>query len=253
MVGGDLAERPLVERFGRLKELGFDGVELDSPNNFTREEVLAAKRATGLEIPGVVDSVHWRDRLNDPDPAVRRKGIDALSTALRDAAAYGATSVLLVPGKVTKQDGYAECYRLSQQAIREVLPLAAELKVTIALENVWNNFLLSPIEFAHFVDELDSPWVGVHFDVGNVVRFGWPEHWVRTLAHRLVRIDVKEYSRRKRSFEVDLMTGDCDWPEVMKALGEVRYRGWFTAEMRGGDRPRLQQIAAGMDRILGLG
>ncbi len=252
MVQGEFAGKSLLEKFQLLRRLGFDGVELDSPNELSLDEVLAAKAATGLEIPGVVDSRHWQQRLNDADVAVRGQGVEALRTALRDAKAYGASTVLLVPGKVSKLDDYAACYRLSQEGIREVLPLAEELEVQIALENAWNNFLLSPVECARYIDELDSPWVGAYLDVGNVLRHGWPEHWIRALGHRILKIDVKEYQRQRRTFAVPLLEGDCDWPGVMKALHEVRYRGWFTAELPGGGEQSLRDTATRMQRILDL-
>jgi len=252
MVQGAFARRPLVDKFRLLKSLGFDGVELPSPNGFSEQEVLEARDAADIEIPGVVDSRHWHTRLNDPSAEVRGKGVAALQAALRDASAYGATTALLVPGLVDKNHDYEECYRHSQACIREVLPLAAELGVQVALENVWNNFLLSPMELARYLDEFDSPWIGAYFDVGNVVRAGWPEQWIRTLAHRILKIDVKEYHRGKRSFHVPLLEGDCDWPAVMLALRDVGYRGWFTAEVAGGGESALRDVGQRMDRIFKL-
>ena len=127
---------------------------MDSPNGFDTAEVLAAKEATGLEIPGVVDSAHWHATLGDPNPAVRARGVAALETALRDCKAYGGTTVLLVPGVVNADLPYHLVYERSQAEIRKALPLARELGVKIAFENVWNNFLLSPLEAARYVDEL---------------------------------------------------------------------------------------------------
>ena len=165
--------------------------------------------------------------------------------------------MLLVPAVVNKQVSYVDAYRRSQEEIRTVLPLAAELEVTIAIENVWNNFLLSPIEAARYLDELESPWVGWHFDVGNVVTYGWPEHWIRTLGRRIVKLDVKEFSRAKRDaeglwkgFQVELLEGDCDWPAVMKALDDVGYEGWATLEVSGGDARRLSDLSARLERII---
>lgn len=246
----------LLQKFELLKALGFDGVELDSPNGLDRAEVLDARDASGLPIHGVVDSVHWSKPMSSPDEAVRRAGIDALVTALRDAKAYGASSVLLVPGVVNKQVSYRDAYERSVACIREVLPLAAELEIHIALENVWNNFLLSPLELCRYIDEFDSPWIGSYFDVGNVVRFAWPEHWIEALGPRILKVDVKEYSRKKQNdeglwkgFAVELHEGDCDWPAVMKAFDAIGYEGWFTAEIPGGGEDRLRDIAARMDRI----
>ena len=248
----------VAEKFRIARDCGFDGVEMDSPNGLDLEEVLAAKQSTGIEIPGVVDSVHWSKPLSHPDPAVRREGIRGLETAIRDCKAYGGGSVLLVPAVVNKSMSYADAYARSQACIREVLPLARELGILISMENVWNNFLLSPIEAARFTDELDPGVCGWHFDVGNIVAYGWPEHWIEVLGSRIRRLDVKEYSRGKldnegrwAGFGVELLEGDCDWPAVMKALDAVPYTGgWMAAEVAGGGEDRLRDIASRMDRII---
>jgi hexulose-6-phosphate isomerase len=246
----------LLEKFRLLRELGFDGVELDSPNDLDDDEVLAARDESGLAIHGVVDSQHWRNTLSSPDPEVRARGRRALQTALRDCRTYGGTTVLLVPAVVGKEVSYADAYARSQKEIRAVLPLAEELGVRIALENVWNHFLLSPLEAARYVDEFESDWIGWYFDVGNVVNYGWPEQWVRTLGPRILKLDIKEFSRGKRDkeglwkgFAVELLEGDCDWPAVMAALDEIGFEGWATAEIAGGDAARLRDIADRMDRI----
>ena len=165
-----------------------------------------------------------------------------METAIRDCARYGGSTVLLVPAVVSKEVSYRDAYERSQAEIRKVLPLAKELGVKIALENVWNNFLLSPLEAARYVDEFESEWIGWYFDVGNVVNYGWPEQWVEVLGERILKLDVKEFSRTKRNdeglwkgFGVKLLEGDCDWPAVMKALDGVGYEGWATAELAGGD------------------
>ncbi len=247
----------VMEKFGLLRDLGYDGVELDSPGGPPAAEVLEAVKATGVRIPGVVDSAHWSKPLSDGDPAVRAEGRAALETAIRDAAAYGASTVLLVPAVVNKKTGYADAYRRSQEEIRAVLPLAEEQNVSIAIENVWNNFLLSPVEAARYIDELESPRVGWHFDVGNIVNYGWPEDWVRTLGKRILRLDIKEYSRRRRDeeglwkgFGVEIGEGDCDWPALRAALDEVGYTGWACAEVAGGDAERLADILRRMRHIL---
>lgn len=251
---------PIVDQFRMLVDIGFDGVEMDSPGEVNVDEVLAAKEATGLEIPGVINSVHWKAPLSDPDPAVRAKCVAATETALRDCKAYGGTTVLLVPAVVNDQVSYEEAYQRSQEEIRKMLPVAEETGVKIAFENVWNNFLLSPLEAARYVDELESDMVGWYFDVGNVVRYGWPEHWISALGDRILKLDVKEYSRKKeqeegtwKGFDVDLMAGDCNWPEVNKALTTIGYKGWASAEVPGGDRKRLAHISKKMDAIFGLG
>ena len=251
---------PIVDQFRMLVDIGFDGVEMDSPSEVDVDEVVAAKEKTGLEIPGVINSAHWKSPLSDPDPAVRARCVAATETALRDCRAYGGTTVLLVPGVVNETVGYADAYQRAQQEIRKLLPVAEETGVKLAFENVWNNFLLSPLEAARFVDELESDMVGWYFDVGNVVRYGWPEQWITALGDRILKLDVKEYSRKKeqeegtwKGFDVALMEGDCHWPAVNKALTVIGYSGWASAEVPGGDRKRLAHISQKMDKIFGLG
>lgn len=247
--------KTLTDKFKLLKELGYDGVELNSPGNLTKDEVRQAVEASGLPVHGVVDSVHWRQTLSDPDAKVREAGLRGLKTALQDAKDFGATSVLLVPAVVNKEVAYKDAYERSQAEIRKALPLAEKLQIKILLENVWNNFLLSPVETARYIDEFESDWVGAYFDVGNVVRYGWPEHWIAALGKRLGKLDVKEYSRKlqnskgpRAGFGVKIGDGDCDWPAVMKALAKIGYNGWATAEVGGGNRDRLKEIADRMDR-----
>jgi hexulose-6-phosphate isomerase len=135
--------------------------------------------------------------------------------------------------------------------------MAEELGVKIAVENVWNNFLLSPLEMARYLDEFESPWIGAYFDVGNIVNYGWPEQWIRILGERVLKLDIKEFSRKKRDeeglwagFEVEIGEGDCDWPAVMEALVEIGYEGWGSAEVTGGGAERLREISDRMDRVL---
>lgn len=251
MVKEDLS---LVDKFRLVKELGYDGIELDSPNQLSLEEVLKAKDESGLTIHGVVDSVHWRQTLGDPDPAVRAEGVQALRTALADAQAYGASTVLLVPAVVNKDISYNDAYTRSQAEIRKVLPEAEERGVKIALENVWNHFLLSPLEFARYIDEFESQWIGAYFDVGNIVNYGWPEQWIRILGPRILKLDIKGFSRQLRDdeglwagFRAEIGDDDADWPAVRTALQEIGYEGWATAEVEGGDRKRLAEIARRMD------
>lgn len=247
----------VLDKFKLLKELGYDGVELDAPSALDKDEVLAARDETGLPIHGVVDSAHWNDTLSSADPAVRASGVRALEQALRDSKLYGGTTVLLVPGKVERgKVSYADVYQRSQAEIRKVLPLAEELGIKIAIENVWNDFLLSPLEEARYIDEFDSPYVGAYFDVGNVLRYGWPEEWIRVLGKRILKVDIKEFSVAKmrneglgKGFGVELLDGDNNWPAVMEAFRDIGYQGWATAEIPGGGRERLAKIAGLMDKI----
>ena len=254
MISGN---QSIADKFKLAKETGFDGLEVSSPSDLSVDEILKARDATGLEIASVMNSAHWSSPLSDPNPEVRARGVEGLKTALRDAKKLGCTSVLLVPAVVKKEVSYADAYTRSQAEIRKVVPLAEELGVTIAIENVWNQFLLSPLEAARYVDEFNSPRVGWHFDVGNIVNYGWPEQWIRILGKRIAKVHVKEFSRSKRDkeglwkgFEVELLAGDCDWPAVMKALDGIGYQGWLIAEISGGDAQRLKTIAELMDRIL---
>jgi hexulose-6-phosphate isomerase len=227
----------VLEKFKLARTAGFDGIEIRAALN--QKEVLAARDATGLAIPSVTGSVHWVRPLSDPNPSVREIGLEGLKQALRDAKVYGASSVLCVPAVVSKEVSYADAYTRSVAEIRKALPLAESLGVAIAIENVWNQFLLSPLEAVSYVDSFKSPMVRWHFDVGNVVTFGWPEHWIRVLGSRIAKVHVKEYSRKLRDekgpragFEVELMHGDSDWPAVMRALDEVKYEGWMITEQR---------------------
>ena len=245
----------VLEKFKAVKEAGFAGLEPMS--HMTQSEVLDAFAATGLKAASVCCNTHWKQPLSDPDAAVRKAGVEGLLQSLRDAKAYGATSVLFVPATVTKQVSYTDAWTRSQAEIRKALPLAKELGVKIAIENVWNQFLLSPIEAARYVDEFESPQVGWHLDLGNIVNFGFPEQWVRILGKRITKLHIKEYSRKKRDkegpyagFQVPFNEGDNDWPAVMAAIDEVGYTGWGIAEQGGGNSLEgLKTLAAGMDKI----
>ena len=249
----------LTEKFALLKELGFDGVELDSPGGPTPDEVARAKDESGLIVHGVVDSVHWQQRLSDSDPEVRAAGVAALRTAIQMAKQYGATSVLLVPGRVTEDASYKQCWDRSTEEIKKVVPLAEKEDIHILIENVWNDFLTDPEEMARYLDQFDSPKLGAYFDVGNAVRYAPPPQWVRVLGPRIVKLDIKEFDLDKASvgpvgsgFDVELLEGDCRWPEVLEELAKLNYSGWGTAEIPGGDRERLAEIAMRMDRIFAL-
>ncbi|MFO1009946.1 MAG: sugar phosphate isomerase/epimerase family protein [Planctomycetota bacterium] len=250
-----------LEKLELAKAAGFEGVELDSPTDeYTPEEMLDALKRTGMRVADVVDSVHWSKPLSDPDPAVRDAGRAALETAVRDARRYGTDSVLLVPAVVNGRVAYDEAWERSSAEIAKVLPLAAELSVHVAIENVWNDFLLSPMEAARYVDQFESEWVGWHMDLGNVVLYGRPAQWVKILGTRIRRLHVKDYSRKKldgegrwKGFDVELGDGDADWPAIVQALDALGYRGWASAEVGGGGLARLKDVSARMDRILELG
>ena len=248
----------LSEKMNAIKAAGFEGVEMMS--HMDQDEVLKARDETGLVIPSVCGRDHWSKPLSHPDPKVREEGLEALKQTLRDAKRYGATSVLLVPAVVNKDISYDEAYTRSQTEIRKAVPLAEELGVKIAIENVWNQFLLSPLEAARYVDEFNTPAVGWHFDVGNVITYGWPEQWIRILGKRIQKLHIKEFSRKKRDneglwkgFHVGFLEGDNNWPAVMKALDDIGYNGWGITEQPGGDSPEgLKTLVDGFTKILAM-
>jgi L-ribulose-5-phosphate 3-epimerase len=230
----------IMEKFQAAKVAGFEGVEPMS--HLSRKEVLAARDATGLTIPSVCGELHWKYLLSDPDPKVREQGVEALRVTLEDAHIYGADTVLLVPGKVTDSVTYDECWNRVIEELNKVIPVAEKMKVKIALENVWNNFLISPMEAASFVDQFRSPYVGFYFDCGNVMVYGWPEQWIKILDKRLAKVHIKDFSRtiadkqgRGAGFGVKLLEGDVNWTAVIKSLNDIGYHGWTTVEMDGGD------------------
>ncbi len=242
MWGSIAYAKGVMEKFVAAKEAGFDGVQVNS--HLDRKEVLEASRATGLPVSSVCGALHWKYLLSDPDPEIRKQGVDALKVTIEDAKTYNTDAVLLVPGRVTETVSYDECWNRTVEEIKNVLPFAEKMGVTIAIENVWNNFLLSPLEAVRYVDQFKSKRVGFFFDVGNIVAYGWPEQWIRILGKRIVRVHIKEYSRkladsqgRSAGFKVNLTEGDVNWPAVMKALDDIGYSGWTTIEQPGGNSP----------------
>jgi L-ribulose-5-phosphate 3-epimerase len=246
----------IAEKFNAVKQAGFDGVEPMSHLN--RDEVLRARDATGLKIPSVCGALHWQYPLSDPDPSVRQKGVEALIYSIEDAVVYGADTVLLVPGRVTPEIAYDQVWERSVEEIKKVIPVAERQRVYIAIENVWNSFLLSPLEAARYIDQFRSDYVKFYFDCGNILAFGFPEQWIRILGDRIAKIHIKEYSIAKANregrgagFQVDLMEGDVNWPAVMKALDEIGYDDWAITEQGGGDTPGgLADKAERLSRIL---
>ena len=248
-------DRSYAERFAIGKEAGFEAVEMQTIASETEAaEIKEASAKTGLKIHSVMNSDHWRYPLSSGDPKVVDSCVKGMETSIRNAKLWGADAVLLVPAVVDATTSYRDAWTRSQRVIRErLLPVAGAEKIIIAVEEVWNKFLQSPLEFARYVDEFDSPWVKAYFDVGNVVINGYPQDWIRTLGSRIVRIHLKDFTvnRRDRTFDfVNLGEGDIDWPEVRKALGEIGYSGYVTTEISGGDLAYLKDVSLRVDRFI---
>jgi L-ribulose-5-phosphate 3-epimerase len=248
------------KRLELVKKCGFLGVEIDSPGTTNLDELVKASKETGVAIHGVIDSVHWRDTLSHPDEKIRAKGLEALVGAIMDARTVNADTVLLVPGVVNKDATFEECWERSQAEVKKALPTAEKQGVKIAIEVVWNNFITKPEQLNEYVDSFKSQWVAAYFDVSNMIRYGVaPAEWIRKLGKRMVKFDFKAYSKAKAKpdnpgagFNAQIGEGDEDWPEVLKALAEIGYNGWATAEVGGGGEEHLKKISARMDRVLGL-
>lgn len=248
----------LTDKFKIAKQAGFEGVELNVPGVDVAQANEAAM-ATGLIIDGTVGGYHWQTRHSDPDPEVRAAALKQLRQGLAETAAMGADTMLLVPGHGkdgTDQEVYDRCVT----AIRAALPDAEKHGVAILIENVWNDFLYdheggddqTADRLAEFIDEFNSPWVGVQFDIGNHWKYGDPAAWIRTLDHRIKKLDIKGFSRETGKF-TKITEGDIDWPAVERALREIKFTGWLAAEVGGGDLERLKEVSENLDRALHCG
>lgn len=247
----------LTEKFTAAKAAGFLGVEMNAPG-MNVDETKQAIAESGLPVDGTVCSSHWQIRHTSSDADVRAKALADLKTALRDTHAVGGHSVLLVVGK--GEDGpEAEIWKRSVENIRQAVPLAAELGVSIVIENVWNQFLYdhdggadqTAEKFVKYVDEFHSPWVGMQFDIGNHWKYGSMGDWIRQLDRRVLKLDVKGFSRAQGKF-TPIGEGDIDYADVRKALHEINFHGWLAAEVSGGDLEALKSVSQQMDVAFGL-
>jgi len=248
-------ELPYAGRFAMARKAGFEAIEMQTiARDEEAAEIKEAAAGAGLRIHSVMNMDHWRLPLSSADPDVVRQSVAGMETSLRNAKLWGADTVLLVPAVVDARTGYKDAYQRSQLVIRErILPMARDLKVVVAVEEVWNKFLLSPVEFARYVDEFDSPWLKAYFDVGNVVLFAFPQDWIRTLGPRIVKLHLKDFTldRRNGTFAwKPIGEGDIDWVEVRRALQDIKYDGYATTEVTGGDAAYLQDLSARVDRFL---
>ncbi|MBM3738441.1 MAG: sugar phosphate isomerase/epimerase [Acidobacteria bacterium] len=248
------AELSYAERFQLAREVGFEQVEArqcDDPRE--AEEIKKAADGAKVRIHSVMNGDHWKFPLSSGDPDVVAKSMQAMRTSLGNAKLWGADAVLLVPAVVNPQTSYKQAWERSQKQIRELIPLAEKLKVVIAIEEVWNKFLLSPVEFAQYVDSFQSPWVKAYFDVGNVVLYSYPQDWIRTLGKRIVKLHLKDfkfYNNKMHAEFVNLRDGEIDWKEVHAALREIGYQGSATVELSRGGREYLADVSRRVDQIL---
>jgi hexulose-6-phosphate isomerase len=249
-----------ADRFKLAGDVGFEGVEsqtMEDPK--VAEEIKKASEDSKVPIHSVMNMAHWEYPLSSSDPAVVKKSLDGMTTSLRNAKLWGAETVLLVPGVLNADTSYQDAWTRSQKNIRTLIPLAEKLKVIIAIEEVWNKFLLSPLEMAKYVDEFKSPWIKQYFDVGNVVLYGYPQDWIHTLGKRFVKVHLKDFKVLSHGFSpfqtefVNLGDGDIDWAAVRKAFADVGYSGYATTEIDPGDEPYLRDVVKRVDKlVLGL-
>jgi L-ribulose-5-phosphate 3-epimerase len=241
-----------ADRFKLARDVGFEALQVNTtPNPSEAIEIKRAADGAGIRIDSIMNMDHWKYPLSSADPAVVQKSLHGMQTSMHNANFWGAKYVLLVPAVVNAETSYGDAWKRSQEQIRKLLPLAEQLQVVIALEEVWNKFLLSPLEFAAYVDEFKSPWIKAWFDVGNVVLYGYPQDWIRTLGPRIADMHVKDFKRRDDGYQwVNLGDGDVNWPEVRKALAEIHYSGTIITELDGGDKAYLRDVSQRFDRLV---
>jgi hexulose-6-phosphate isomerase len=242
----------VYDRFKLAKDVGFEEMEVGTvTSEKDAEEIKKASEATQMPIHSVMNMAHWKYPLSSGDWTVVAESVKGMEASLHDAKLWGASAVLLVPGVVNPQTSYKDAWERSQKEIKKLIPLAAKLKVVIAVEDVWNKFLLSPLEFARYVDEFKSPWVRAYFDVGNIVFYGYPQDWIRTLGKRIAKLHLKDFKFEKGRVDfTPLREGAIDWQEVYRALKEIGYQGTATVELAGGDEAYLKEVSHRVDLIL---
>lgn len=242
------------DRFKLARDVGFEGVEVPPTFGTEAEKMRAAADKAGIPIHSVIYG-GWDPPLTAPEAEARAKSVANAKAALEGAKIMGADGILLVPGVVNAKTRYVDAYKRAQEGIRQLIPVAAELDLLICVEEVWNNFLLSPMEFAGFVDSFKSKWVHAYFDVGNVTPFAWPEDWVRTLGKRIKKVHLKDFKGGPGLFGaikgdfVQLRDGSINWPEVRRAFAEIGYTGFMTTEVGGGDEVYLRDVRTRVDKI----
>ncbi|HZF41144.1 MAG TPA: sugar phosphate isomerase/epimerase family protein [Blastocatellia bacterium] len=239
-----------LDRFKLAVDAGFEGVEAQTVvDPKEADQIKEASEKAKIRIHSVMNMGHWEWPFSSLNPDDVKKGAERMEISLRNAKLWGADTVLLVPAVVRPDTTIPQAWSRSQPHIRKLLPLARELGVVIAIEPVWNKFLLTPHDTAKYVDEFKSPWVKAYFDVGNVVMYGFPQEWIRTLGKRIVKFHLKDFKYETRQW-VPLREGSIDWKEVRKAIGEIGFSGYLTVELQGGDEAYLREVSRRVDMIL---
>jgi len=240
------------ERMKMARDTGFEVVQAPTtPDEQAAEEIKKAADDAKVRIDSVMNMDHWKYPLSSGDPAVVEKSLAGMRTSLHNAKLWGSDAVLLVPAVVNPETSYRDAWTRSQTQIQKLLPLAEELQVVIAIEEVWNKFLLSPLEMANYIAAFQSPWIQAWFDVGNVVLYGYPQDWIRTLGKGIAKVHLKDFKRKKDGFEwVNLGDGDVDWEAVRQAFHDVGYSGSAICELEGGEEAYLRDVSRRVDRLL---
>ena len=249
MLPGNLSH---ADRFKMARDAGFEVVQAPTtPDQREAEEIKSAANNASIRIDSVMNMDHWKYPLSSNDPAVVEKGLAGMRTSLHNARLWNADAVLLVPAVVNPETSYRDAWIRSQRVIRKLIPLAQELRVVITIEEVWNKFLLSPLEMSNYISQFRSPWVKAWFDVGNVVLYGYPQDWIRTLGKSILKLHLKDFKRKENGYEwVNLGDGDIDWPAVRSALAEIGYTGSAMVELEGGGEAYLRDVSRRIDRLL---
>jgi L-ribulose-5-phosphate 3-epimerase len=249
-------EMSYLDRFKLAVDVGFEGIEAQTiTEQKEADEIKEASLKTKLPIHSVMNMGHWEWPLSSPNQDDVTKSLQRMETSLRNAKLWGAQTVLLVPAVVRPDTTYTQAWERSQPQIKKLIPLAKELGVVIAIEEVWNKFLLSAPDMVRYVDEFKSPWIKAYCDVGNMVHYGYPQEWIRVLGKRIVKFHLKDFDTRTRQF-VPLYEGSIDWKEVRKAIGEIGYNGFLTVELsakpdelKEGHPAYLREVVKRVDRI----
>ena len=246
------AKLSYADRMKMARDVGFEVVQAPTtPDEHEAEEIRKAADGASVRIDSVMNMDHWQYPLSSSDPAVVEKSLAGMRTSLQNAKLWGSDAVLLVPAVVNPQTSYRDAWSRSQKEIRKLLPLAEELKIVIAIEEVWNKFLLSPLEMSAYIKEFQSPWIQAWFDVGNVLLYGYPQDWIRTLGKSIAKVHLKDFKRRENGYEwVNLGDGDVDWEAVREAFRQIGYAGSAITELKVGDEAYLRDVSRRVDRLV---